>query len=109
LTSEWRFIGPGGSVTVPVSGNLRTNNTELIRAAALHGRGVVIAADCLAEEDIGAGRLVQLFPKYHSGDIPLVALYPSREYLPLKVRSFIDFAVAHFADHPALLRSRQVA
>lgn len=109
LSSEWRFSGPDGEVTVPVSGNLRTNDSELIRAAALDGRGVIIAPDCLAEEDIGAGRLLQLFPAHHAGDIPMVALFPNREHLPLKTRSFIDFAVKHFAEHPAFRQAPRAA
>jgi hypothetical protein len=34
----------------------------------------------------------------------VVALYPHRQHLPAKVRSFIDFAVKHFAE--ALAQAR---
>ncbi len=98
LTREWRLRGPGGEVTVPISGNLHSNNTDLLRTAALDGRGIALAANYRVEEDMRAGRLVHLFPEYHSGDVPIVALYPHRQHLPAKVRSFIDFAVKHFAE-----------
>jgi DNA-binding transcriptional LysR family regulator len=50
------------------------------------------------KEDIRAGRLVHLFPEYRSGEVPIVALYPNRQHLPAKVRTFIDFAVKHLAE-----------
>ncbi len=98
LTREWHLKGPQGEVTVPVSGNLHTNNTELLRAAALTGRGIVRAPTYRIEDDIRAGRLVQVLPDWYSGEWPIVALYPNREHLPAKVRLFIDFAVKHFAE-----------
>jgi DNA-binding transcriptional LysR family regulator len=109
LTREWRLTGPNGEVTVPVSGNLHTNNTELLRAAALTGRGIVRAPVYRVEDDIRAGRLVQVLPEWYSGDWPIVALYPNREHLPAKVRLFVDFAVKHFAEKLKLGPVRRVA
>jgi DNA-binding transcriptional LysR family regulator len=109
LTREWRLKGPKGEVTVPISGNLHTNNTELLRAAALTGRGIVRAPVYRLEDDIRAGRLVQVLPEWYSGDWPIVALYPNREHLPAKVRLFIDFAVKHFAEKPRLDAEPRIA
>ena len=104
LTREWRFEGPGGEVTtVAVSGNLRINSPAMLRAAVLDGRGIVIAPQWVLD-DVRAGQLVHLLPDYDSGDLPVVALYPHRQHLPAKVRSFIDFAVKHFAE--ALAQAR---
>jgi hypothetical protein len=41
-----------------------------------------------------------VLPDYHLGEFPIFALYPHRQYVPAKLRSFIDFAVKHFAEHP---------
>jgi len=98
LTREWRLRGPQGEVTVPVSGNLHTNDIDLLRAAALTGRGIVRAPTHRVEDDIRAGRLIQVLPDWHSGEWPIVALYPNRQHLPARVRIFIDFAVKHFAE-----------
>ena len=97
-TREWRLKGPQGEVTVPVSGNLHTNNIELLRTAALTGRGIVRSPIFRIQDDIGDGRLIRVLPEWHSGEFPIVALYPNREHLPAKVRLFIDFAVQHFAE-----------
>jgi DNA-binding transcriptional LysR family regulator len=107
LTREWRLRGPQGQVTVPISGNLHTNNIDLIRTALLDGRGIALAANYRVEDELRAGHLVHLFPEYHSGDVPIVALYPHRQHLPAKVRSFIDFAVKHFAEKAERMQPAQ--
>jgi DNA-binding transcriptional LysR family regulator len=97
LTREWHLTAPRDEITVPVSGNLHTNSTELLHAAVLDGRGIGMVPSYRAVDDISAGRLVHLFPEYRSAEISIVALYPNRQHLPMKVRSFVDFAVKHFA------------
>ena len=62
---------------------------------ALSGMGPVLLANWLVDEDIAAGRLVNLFPDYQvtatSFDTAVWLLYPSRSFLPLKVRAMVDF------------------
>ncbi|HKW54535.1 MAG TPA: LysR substrate-binding domain-containing protein [Stellaceae bacterium] len=98
LTREWRLRSAKGEVSVPISGNLHTNNTDLLRAAALTGRGIVLAPTYRVEDDIRAGRLVHVLRDWNLGEMPIVALYPNRDHLPARVRVFIDFAVKHFAE-----------
>ncbi|MEM9123924.1 MAG: LysR family transcriptional regulator, partial [Pseudomonadota bacterium] len=54
-----------------------------------------LIADWLVQEDLAAGRLVDLFPSLDATatDFETAAwiLYPSRTYLPQKVRVMIDF------------------
>ncbi len=92
----WRFRkGPGASFDVPVDGNLLISNALALRKAVQSGLGVGLMADLLIREDLAAGRLVDIFPGYHSAafdfDTAVWALYPSRVYLPRKVRVMVDF------------------
>lgn len=105
LTRMWRLTGAQGEVAVSISGNLRTNNDALLRAAALDGRGIVLAPAYRVQDDIRAGRLVQVLPGWDL-DLPIMALYPHRRHLSAKVRLFIDFAAKHF---PADLMRRPEA
>ncbi|MCH8202734.1 MAG: hypothetical protein IH996_06475 [Proteobacteria bacterium] len=43
------------------------------------------------QEDLKAGRLIEISREDPPSILPITALYPSREYLPLKVRVFVDF------------------
>ena len=40
---------------------------------------------------VGSGTLVELFPDWSDERFPLYVYYPSRSYVPAKVRKFIDF------------------
>ncbi len=100
LTREWKLIGPDGEVTVPISGNLHTNSLEAIRLALLEGRGIGMSQTYYLEEAVRAGELVHVLPEHHLGEYPIFALYPHRDYMPAKLRSFLDFAARHFAEHP---------
>ncbi|MEO1505835.1 MAG: LysR substrate-binding domain-containing protein, partial [Pseudomonadota bacterium] len=59
------------------------------------GLGPVLLADWLVGLDLAEGRLVELFPDYDCAatefDTGAWALYPSRSFLPRKVRVMIDF------------------
>src|SRR5258708_3513162 len=100
LAREWPLTGPGGQVTVPVTGNLQSNSIETLLGAAFEGRGIAMVTSCSAVGAIRSGRLVQVLPEWHSGEYPIIALYPHRQHIPAKVRSFLDFAGKHFAANP---------
>ena len=100
LTREWHLVGPDGDVIVPVSGNLHTNSAEIIRSAAIQGRGITLSPSFVVDEAVRKGKLVQVLPDHHLGEFPIIALFPNRQHVPAKVRSFVDFAAKHFAADP---------
>jgi DNA-binding transcriptional LysR family regulator len=98
--SQWRFRAKNGEVTeVPVNGAVTISNALALHRAALDGLGPVLLADWLVRQDMQRGRLVDLFPKYEvtATDFETAAwvLYPSRAYVPRKVRAFIDVLKSH--------------
>ena len=97
----WRLEGPDGLTSFHPDGVLQTNSNDVVRAALLGGLGIGLRADWEVEEEIANGSLVQILPDYkisaHEG---IYAVYPSRRYLPAKVRSFIDFLAERYAALP---------
>lgn len=73
---------------------LTISNALAIRRAALAGMGIALLADWTIADDLNAGRLLDLFPSHHvsAGDFDTAAwfLYPSRAYVPTRLRVFID-------------------
>ena len=69
----------------------------LISAA---GAGIAQAPDFIVAPDVRAGRLVPVLADHAPPAIPINAVYPSRRHLSAKVRVFVDFLVARFADNP---------
>ena len=98
--NEWRFRGPDGEHIVQVKGNLRANNVDLLRVAALGGAGIVLQPRFLVGADLRAGRLQSVLAEYKSRELGIYAVYPSRKYLSAKVRSFIDFLAERFGPNP---------
>lgn len=84
---------------IPISGNLVIGNALSLRRATLDGLGPALLADWLVAQDIEAGRLLPLFADHDwtATEFETAAwmLYPSRSYLPRKVRVMIDFLRAH--------------
>lgn len=96
------FTGPDGeAVRVRPANVVFANNAEMLRQLALLGHGVAILPTYLIERDIASGRLVSLLPEYQLPCVDVHIAYPSRHYLPAKVRTFIDHLIEQFALQPA--------
>lgn len=101
--SRWRFRqGDAPVFDVAVSGWAVIANALALRQAAIDGLGPVLLADWLVRNDLAQGRLVELFPDFDCTatdfDTGAWALYPSRSYLPRKVRVMIDFLRGRLAE-----------
>jgi DNA-binding transcriptional LysR family regulator len=97
---EWRFTDPGGApASVAVSGNLLTTSGEMLRIAALSGRGVLLGPLFIVGDDVEAGRLVPLLPEYRPVEFPIHAIYAHRHHVSAKVRGFIDLLAARAAEY----------
>jgi DNA-binding transcriptional LysR family regulator len=84
--------GPGGrQAPLRLSPVLRSDDTNLTLHAVRAGLGVSFLPAWLVDDDIAAGRLVQLIPAYSAAPVTLFAVYTSRQYMAPKLRSFIDF------------------
>lgn len=94
-TQGWRFSNDDGTLTrIPVTGRLRADSGEAIREAAILGLGIAYLPDFLIDDDLFAGRLVEVLPGMAEGKDDVVALFPSRRQLAPRVRHFIDLLVA---------------
>lgn len=94
--SRWIFRTRKGEIEeVPVDGDVTMSTPLGVRDAAMAGLGPALLPDWLIAEDLSAGRLVDAFQKFEvtatNFETGAWALYPSRAFLPLKVRVAIDF------------------
>jgi DNA-binding transcriptional LysR family regulator len=96
---EWPFEGPDGPVVARVSPRLRSNNGDTCRIAVLHHQGITMQPDFIVGPDIKSGALVHLMPQYRLPEIGIYVVYPTRKYLPLKVRRLVDFLAEVLPQH----------
>jgi DNA-binding transcriptional LysR family regulator len=86
------------SVHVAVSGNLQTNNSEVIRSALLSGLGICQAPRWLVGDKLATGELVEVLQEYSVGPTNISVVYSPGRHLPSKMRCFIDYFAQAFAD-----------
>jgi DNA-binding transcriptional LysR family regulator len=98
---EWRFDGPDGSTSVQLKGTLQANNGDALCAAAVAGGGIAILPTFITGSDIISGRLIPILTQYQIPEAAIYAVYPPGRHLSPKVRSFVDFLVPRFGDHPS--------
>ena len=52
---EWRLVGRRGEVRVAVGGSFRSNNAEMLRAAAVDGVGIAVLPSGAVSEPLRTG------------------------------------------------------
>jgi DNA-binding transcriptional LysR family regulator len=96
---RWRLAGPAGATAeVAVTGPVRVNSAEALREAVLAGFGIGILPDWAFAGT--AARLV--LPDWQAPPLPVQLVYPSRRFVALKLRAFIDFMAEELRLDPLL-------
>jgi DNA-binding transcriptional LysR family regulator len=99
----WRFAGPGGPVSVRVSGGFLANDSAAVRLACRAGHGIALLPEIQLIDDLRAGRLYRLLNDYPSEIVPVHIIYPSRRNLAPRTRVVMDFLVEQAREVTALL------
>lgn len=93
---QWQIIERGKLVTVPVKGNLDTDNGDVLTDWVLEGRGLAVKSVWEIIEDLNAGRLVRVMLDYPPNSHPIWAVFPGGPYPPPRLRLWIDHLVGAF-------------
>lgn len=97
----WKLEGPSGTLSYRAEGRLVTNSSEVVREAVLAGMGIALRSTWDVGPDLKSGRLVQVLPEWEGlRSLAVSAVYPSRQFLPAKVRIFIDYLAGIYGPVP---------
>jgi DNA-binding transcriptional LysR family regulator len=100
--AEWRFRAGAGAGArehvVRYSPRLRVNDVEAVLAAACDGFGIARALSYQVEPLLRAGALQALLENHEPAALPVHLVMPSSRLMPPRLRAFVDFAVARFAE-----------
>lgn len=100
-TDQWRLDGPEGTVSVRLTGPLRTNSSEVVREALLAGVGIALRSTWDIGPELQSGRLVRVLPDYSVGNrVAVHAVYPSRRHMEQKVRAFVGYLAELYGATP---------
>jgi DNA-binding transcriptional LysR family regulator len=92
--SPWRFRLPGSDkiITVPVEPRLLVSAPDAATDSAIAGIGITMVLEHDADIAVQAGLVEVLLPEFETPPVPVHMIHVSRNLMPVKLRSFIDFA-----------------
>lgn len=98
--SLWEFQGPQGPESVPVSGNLSANISNLLLQATLDGAGISLQPRYSVQAHLASGALVSLLGDWQPKRLGVHAIYGTRKQMSPLLRSFLDLLVERMAGDP---------
>lgn len=75
---------------VTVQASVFLDATLAVRGAVCHGMGLSVLPDFAVEDDLAAGRLIQVLPQWRLPTGGIHAVFPAARFRPAKVRAFVD-------------------
>ncbi len=100
-SSPWRLEGDEGQITYRPASTLQTNSSEVVRETLIAGLGIALRSTWDISEELKTGKLKRVLHNYSSSKgLGIYAVYPSRNFLPAKVRLFIDYMAELFGPTP---------
>lgn len=108
----WKLEGNSGTIIYRPNSTLQTNSSEVVRETVIAGLGIALRSTWDVGEELREGKLVRVLPEYSATrGLGIYAVYPSRNFLPAKVRIFIDYLTELFGPTPywenALMERRE--
>jgi DNA-binding transcriptional LysR family regulator len=93
VNDNWRFTENQKNFTVKVPSVWQSNSGTSLVSACLSGLGIAYLPETTLQENIRSGELVPVLSKYSARGIPTWLVYPSKRFVPRRVRSALDFLV----------------
>lgn len=98
--SYWRFDHHGEGVQAAVGGNLSSNESMALLAAAVAGTGIAMQPRFAAAPLIKSGQLTPLLAGYRPQQLGIYGVYSSRDHMPPALRAMLDHLLDWFASDP---------
>src|SRR5262249_3415437 len=95
--TAWAITPPGGTAghLVVAEARLVSSNAHIRLQAALAGHGVLRVTASFTRAAVEAGSLKRLTPDPLAEPLSVHALLPTRQFVPAKVRAFLDALEVH--------------
>ncbi|WP_375195715.1 LysR family transcriptional regulator [Sphingobium sp.] len=92
---EWDLTGPDGTtICVRHEPRMTCGDFQALKTAAVAGLGVALLPDHVCQPEMVDGRLVRVFPEWHTSVGIVHVVFTTRRGLPPAVRAFIDHLAA---------------
>lgn len=89
--NDWQFNGPNGPESIRIHGGLNVNNPRVMRDAVLEHIGIAVIPTWLIDDHLKKGEVKAILSKHTPKPMEIHVLYPQRQFVPAKVRCFIEY------------------
>lgn len=88
----------GAEESIALDASFTVNSMIMQKQATLGAMGIALLPLEMVADELRSGTLVRVLDDYAvtNGDVAVSLVYPSREFVPRKIREFIDLAVGFF-------------
>ena len=99
--TNWRLQGPEGITSLKLSGEIKTNSSEIVHQALLAGCGIALRSTWQIRDELLSKKLVHILPQYREAPgVAVYAIYPDKQYIPARLRVFVDFLAGIYGPAP---------
>ncbi|MEI4551461.1 LysR family transcriptional regulator [Pseudoalteromonas spongiae] len=77
---------------------IKSDSPEFIVQMALLGGGIAGMPKWMVQRKLNEGTLVELFADCEKANLPMYAVYKNADYIPFKIRAFVDFLSRYFTE-----------
>ncbi|WP_020071556.1 LysR family transcriptional regulator [Paraburkholderia caledonica] len=88
--TEWHLVNGRKAARVHVSGPVAARDFHIVHAFALRGHGVALLPSSYCDPHIARGELVRVLPDWSSPELFVHAVYPTRRFMPSRLKAFLD-------------------
>ena len=100
VEARWTFFADGQPESLPVNAAMVANDMDLLRHAAIAGRGFIMLPSFLLAAELADGRLQLIDGDWRLTQGEVSAVYPAHRVTSPKLRVFIDFLASHLREAP---------
>lgn len=93
---KWIFTKDGKQEALDIKSRVGIDNLDALREAVINSVGITTGPQWMFKHDREETHVIPLLTDYDMGKVALHAAYPSRRFVPLKVRLFIDYIRAEY-------------
>ena len=89
---KWLFDGPEGQELVNITSSpFQVNSADAMKTAIRSSMGMGVLPIYSAIDGLRDGSLVRVMPEYRLQELNLYAIYPSRQYLDAKIKTWVEY------------------
>jgi DNA-binding transcriptional LysR family regulator len=94
----WTFQIGGVASVVKVAGSMACNDGSVLHRWAVEGHGLAWRSLWEVGDDLRDGTLVALLQEFEAPGPDILAVFPQRRHMPVRLRTFLDYLKAVYAD-----------